>query len=96
MLILIFFYDNLNNSFSGFILPNVLKLKMYQSFVARLKLQMRGIQVDNQLPFTPMPVLLRMQRAEDHLNYTLKFSLTKQASGSLDLCVYPYLGFEVR
>ncbi|CAA6659805.1 unnamed protein product [Spirodela intermedia] len=64
------------------------------SGISRLKLQMRGIQVDNQLPFTPMPVLLRMQRVEDHINYILKFSLTKQASGSLDLCIYPYLGVQ--
>ncbi|XP_078433928.1 calcium-dependent lipid-binding family protein isoform X2 [Wolffia australiana] len=64
------------------------------SGVSRFKLQVCGIQVDNQLPFTPMPVLLRMQRIEDHLNHVLKFSVSKQASGSIDLSVYPYIGFQ--
>ena len=42
-----------------------------------------------------MPVLLRMQKIEEHSNHVLKFSLTKQESGSLDLCIYPYIGFQI-
>ncbi|KAJ0034329.1 hypothetical protein Pint_24264 [Pistacia integerrima] len=60
---------------------------------SRFKLRMRGIQVDNQLPLTLMPVLFRPQRAVDETDYILKFSFTQQTNGSLDLCVYPYIGF---
>lgn len=56
---------------------------------------MRGFQVDNQLPLTPTPVLFRPQRVEDETDYILKFSITQQSNGSLDLCVYPYIGFQV-
>ncbi|XP_074383059.1 uncharacterized protein LOC141724723 isoform X2 [Apium graveolens] len=64
------------------------------SGITRLKLRMRGFQVDNQLPLTPTPVLFRPQRVEDETNYILKFSMTQQSNGSLDLCVYPYIGFQ--
>lgn len=56
---------------------------------------MRGIQVDNQLPLTPTPVLFRPQRVGQENDYVLKFSLTQQSNGSLDLCAYPYIGFQV-
>ncbi|XAR56952.1 hypothetical protein NMG60_11024929 [Bertholletia excelsa] len=65
-----------------------------ESGISRFKVRMRGIQVDNQLPLTPMPVLFRPQRAVDENDYILKFSLTQQSNGSLDLCVYPYIGFQ--
>ncbi|KAF5752107.1 hypothetical protein HS088_TW01G00014 [Tripterygium wilfordii] len=58
---------------------------------SRFKLRMHGLQVDNQLPLTPMPVLFRPQRVENH-DYILKFSVTLQSDGSLDLRVYPYIG----
>ncbi|WOH07393.1 hypothetical protein DCAR_0726823 [Daucus carota subsp. sativus] len=64
------------------------------SGITRLKLRMRGIQVDNQLPLTPTPVLFRPQRVGDETDYILKFSITQQSNGSLDLCVYPYIGFQ--
>uniref|UniRef100_A0A175YPS3 Uncharacterized protein n=1 Tax=Daucus carota subsp. sativus TaxID=79200 RepID=A0A175YPS3_DAUCS len=64
------------------------------SGISRLKLRMRGIQVDNQLPLTPTPVLFRPQRVGDETDYILKFSMTQQSNGSLDLCVYPYIGFQ--
>ncbi|XP_075085926.1 uncharacterized protein LOC107782497 [Nicotiana tabacum] len=64
------------------------------SGVSRLKVRMRGIQVDNQLPLTPTPVLFRPQRVGQENDYVLKFSLTQQSNGSLDLCVYPYIGFQ--
>ncbi|CAL1397515.1 unnamed protein product [Linum trigynum] len=60
---------------------------------SRFKLRMHGIQVDNQLPLTPMPVLFRPQKTGDEADYILKFSMTMQSNGSLDLCVYPYIGF---
>lgn len=61
----------------------------------RLKLRMNGFQVDNQLPFTPMPVLFGAQKVGDQLDYVLKFSMTMQTNSSLDFCEYPYLGFQV-
>ncbi|KAL3505576.1 hypothetical protein ACH5RR_030958 [Cinchona calisaya] len=64
------------------------------SGISRLKIRMRGIQVDNQLPLTPMPVLFRSQRVGEADDYILKFSLTRQSNGSLDLHVYPYIGFQ--
>ncbi|KAH9615663.1 hypothetical protein KSS87_004870, partial [Heliosperma pusillum] len=65
------------------------------SGTSRFKLKMRGIQVDNQLPLTPMPVLFRPQRLREEIDYILKFSVTSQSNGSLDLCVYPYIGLHV-
>ncbi|XP_057475541.1 uncharacterized protein LOC130763619 isoform X1 [Actinidia eriantha] len=64
------------------------------SGISRLKVKMRGIQVDNQLPLTPMPVLFRPQKVVEEIDYILKFSMTQQSNGSLDLCVYPYIGFQ--
>ncbi|XP_050216889.1 uncharacterized protein LOC126667840 isoform X2 [Mercurialis annua] len=63
------------------------------SGLSRFKLRMHGIQVDNQLPLTPMPVLFRPQKVGDGTDYILKFSMTLQSNGPLDLCVYPYIGF---
>ncbi|KAF7836893.1 putative vacuolar protein sorting-associated protein 13D [Senna tora] len=62
------------------------------SGISRFKLSMSGLQLDNQLPLTPMPVLLRPQRVVSETDYILKFSMTMQSNGSLDLCVYPYIG----
>ncbi|KAF3970469.1 hypothetical protein CMV_005848 [Castanea mollissima] len=64
------------------------------SGISRFKLRMHGIQVDNQLPLSPMPVLFRPQRVAEGTEYILKFSLTMQSNGSLDLCVYPYIGVQ--
>lgn len=61
----------------------------------RFKLRMHGIQVDNQLPLTPTPVLFRPQKVGDETEYILKFSVTMQSNGSVDFCVYPYIGFHV-
>ncbi|XP_031738035.1 uncharacterized protein LOC101213129 isoform X1 [Cucumis sativus] len=63
------------------------------SGISRLKLRMSGIQIDNQLPLTPMPVLFRPQRIGDETDYILKFSMTMQSNGLMDLCIYPYIGF---
>ncbi|KAG8370579.1 hypothetical protein BUALT_Bualt14G0131800 [Buddleja alternifolia] len=64
------------------------------SGISRLKIRTGGIQVDNQLPLTPMPVLFRPQRVGEETDYILKLSVTQQSSGSLDLCIYPYIGFQ--
>ncbi|XP_047948182.1 uncharacterized protein LOC125194160 isoform X1 [Salvia hispanica] len=64
------------------------------SGISRLKMRMGGIQIDNHLPLTPMPVLFRTQRVAEDSEYTLKISITQQSSGSLDLCIYPYIGFQ--
>lgn len=63
------------------------------SGISRFKLRMRGLQVDNQLPLTPMPVLFRPQKVGEETDYILKLSVTLQSNGSLDYCVYPYIGF---
>ncbi|KAF6156505.1 hypothetical protein GIB67_011306 [Kingdonia uniflora] len=65
------------------------------SGISRFKIRMHGIQADNQLPLTPMPVLFRPQRLGEQLDYILKLSVTTQTSRSLDLCNYPYIGFHV-
>ncbi|KAE9602547.1 putative vacuolar protein sorting-associated protein [Lupinus albus] len=62
------------------------------SGISRFKLRMTGLQVDNQLPLSPMPVLFRPQKAVGETDYILKCSVTMQSNGSLDLCVYPYIG----
>lgn len=56
---------------------------------------MRALQVDNQLPLTPMPVLFRPQRVGEDNDYILELSVTLQSSGSLDLCNYPDFGLHV-
>ncbi|KAJ8767440.1 hypothetical protein K2173_017484 [Erythroxylum novogranatense] len=63
------------------------------SGISRFKMRMRGLQMDNQLPITPTPVLFRPQKVRDETDYILKFSMTMQSNASLDLCVYPYIGF---
>ncbi|PPS09246.1 hypothetical protein GOBAR_AA11376 [Gossypium barbadense] len=63
------------------------------SGLSRFKLRMRGIQMDNQLPLTPTPVLFRPQKIGQETDYILKISVTLQTKGSLDLSVYPYIGF---
>lgn len=62
------------------------------SGINRFKLRMRALQVDNQLPLTPMPVLFRPQRVGEDNDYILELSVTLQSSGSLDLCNYPDFG----
>ncbi|GMH18990.1 hypothetical protein Nepgr_020831 [Nepenthes gracilis] len=65
------------------------------SNISRFKIKMHGIQLDNQLPLTPMPVLFRPQRVKEDIDFILKVSMTSQSNGSLDLCVYPYIGFHI-
>lgn len=65
------------------------------SGINRFKMQMHWIQVDNQLPFVPMPVLFCPQKMENQSDYVVKFSMTMQTNNSLDFCVYPYIGVQV-
>nr|CAD1836498.1 unnamed protein product [Ananas comosus var. bracteatus] len=64
------------------------------SEISRFKLRMSWIQIDNQLPFTPLPVLFSPQSLGNQLDYILKFSMTMQTNNSLDFCVYPYVGLQ--
>ncbi|KAI3512412.1 hypothetical protein L1887_19727 [Cichorium endivia] len=64
------------------------------SGISRMKLRMRGIQVDNQLPLTPMPVLFRPQKVGADVDYIFKFSMTQQSDGSVDFAAYPYIGLQ--
>jgi vacuolar protein sorting-associated protein 13A/C len=61
----------------------------------RFKARMSWLQVDNQLPFSPMPVLFSPLKVENQPDYIIKLSITTQANNSLDLCVYPYIGLQV-
>lgn len=80
----------------GYPIISVIQLSNFHNLCFyRFKLRMHGIQVDNQLPLSPMPVLFRPQRVGEGTEYILKFSLTMQSNGSLDLCVYPYIGVQV-
>lgn len=58
-------------------------------------MRMQWVQVDNQLPFVPMPVLFCPQKIDNQSDYVLKFSMTVQTNNSLDFCVYPYVGVQV-
>ncbi|XP_078179744.1 uncharacterized protein LOC144573852 isoform X2 [Carex rostrata] len=64
------------------------------SGISRFKARMYWLQVENQLPFSPMPVLFSPLRVENQPDYLIELSITTQANNSLDLCVYPYIGLE--
>ncbi|KAJ1696999.1 hypothetical protein LUZ63_005511 [Rhynchospora breviuscula] len=64
------------------------------SGISRFKARMYWLQADNQLPFSPMPVLFSPLRVENQPDYIIKLSVTTQANNSLDLCVYPYIGLQ--
>ena len=61
----------------------------------RLKIHINGLQIDNQLPFTPMPVLLRMQVAANPLDSIFKSTITMQDDGAVNRHRYPYIGIQV-
>lgn len=65
------------------------------NFIFRFTLRLHALQVDNQLPLSPMPVLLRPPEVEEETDYMFKLTVTMQSNGSLDLCVYPYIGIQV-
>lgn len=65
------------------------------SGTSRFKLRLDGLQVDNQILLTPMPVLFRPQIATNQLEFLLKLTLTMQDRGSPDNYMYPYLNIQV-
>eukprot|EP01018_Ginkgo_biloba_P025446 Gb_15429 [translate_table: standard] len=64
------------------------------SGTSRFKLRLDGLQIDNQIPLTPMPVLFRPQIAVNQLDSLLKFTVTMQDHGSSDNYTCPYLGIQ--
>ncbi|KAI5061209.1 hypothetical protein GOP47_0023714 [Adiantum capillus-veneris] len=65
------------------------------SGISRLKLRIDGLQLDNELPLTPMPVLFRNQGSVDPLNFVFKCTVTLQDGQSSNRYVYPYIGVQV-
>ncbi|MCO5593423.1 hypothetical protein L7F22_047437 [Adiantum nelumboides] len=65
------------------------------SGISRLKLRIDGLQLDNELPLTPMPVLLRNQGSIDPLNFVFKCTVTLQDGQSSNKYLYPYIGVQV-
>eukprot|EP00250_Pteridium_aquilinum_P021886 c25256_g1_i1 orf=924-13886(-) len=61
------------------------------SGISRFKLRVDGLQLDNDLPLTPMPVLFR-NRGSD---FVFKCTITLQDGQSSNRCVYPYIGVQV-
>ncbi|KAH7429913.1 hypothetical protein KP509_09G071300 [Ceratopteris richardii] len=64
------------------------------SGISRLKLRIESLQVDNNLPLTPMPVLLRSQFPVDPSSFMFKCTITSQTVHS-SKCLYPYIGVQV-
>jgi vacuolar protein sorting-associated protein 13A/C len=54
-----------------------------------------GLQVDNQLPLTPMPVLFTTQDAGNKPEFLLKLTATTNDQGMADYYSYPYIGIQV-
>lgn len=64
------------------------------SGTSRFKLRLDGLQIDNQILLTPMPVLFRPQIATNQLEFLLKLTVTMQDRGSPDNYMYSYLGIQ--
>lgn len=64
------------------------------SGTSRFKLRLDGLQIDNQILLTPMPVLFRPQIATSQLEFLLKLTVTMQDRGSPDNYMYSYLGIQ--
>lgn len=64
------------------------------SGISRFKVRVAGLQVDNQLPLTPMPVLFRTQVPANSLDFVLKCTITLQDDGSSNRYLYPYIGVQ--
>ncbi|CAM6102066.1 unnamed protein product [Calypogeia fissa] len=61
---------------------------------SRFKLRVDGLQVDNQLPLTPMPVLFTAQDAGNKPEFLLKLTATTNDQGMTDYYSYPYVGIQ--
>ncbi|XP_024384462.1 uncharacterized protein [Physcomitrium patens] len=60
----------------------------------RLKFKLDSLQVDNQLPLTPSPVLFMVQESQTHRDFLLKGTITMQDNGVMDSISYPYIGIQ--
>ncbi|KAG0559465.1 hypothetical protein KC19_10G107200 [Ceratodon purpureus] len=60
----------------------------------RLKIRVDSLQIDNQLPLTPYPVLFMLQESQAHPDFLLKCTITTQDNGVLDYFFYPYIGIQ--
>jgi vacuolar protein sorting-associated protein 13A/C len=54
------------------------------------------MQADNQLPLTPMPVLLAPEELHEGEDYVIKAIASMKAETNEAVQVYPYLGWKVR
>ncbi|KAJ7520829.1 hypothetical protein O6H91_19G024200 [Diphasiastrum complanatum] len=64
------------------------------SHTTRFKVRVDGLQVDNQLPLTPMPVLFTSRDPANEAEFVLKCTLTMKNQGMLDQYRYPYIGIQ--
>ncbi|XP_024542530.1 uncharacterized protein LOC9648284 isoform X1 [Selaginella moellendorffii] len=64
------------------------------SQISRFKVKVDGLQVDNQLPLTPMPVLFSPQDTAKNCEFLLKFTVTLKENSLSDQQVYPYIGIQ--
>lgn len=64
------------------------------SGIRRFKVRIDGIQLDNELPLTPMPVLFRNQGSVNPLDFSFKCTITLQDGRSLNRHIYPYIGVQ--
>ncbi|KAG0568137.1 hypothetical protein KC19_7G189300 [Ceratodon purpureus] len=60
----------------------------------RLKFRVDSLQIDNQLPLTPSPVLFMVQESQTQRDFLLKCTITMQENGMLDYFSYPYIGIQ--
>lgn len=70
-------------------------LTSFMSSQCRLKFKLDSLQVDNQLPLTPSPVLFMVQESQTHRDFLLKGTITMQDNGVMDSISYPYIGIQV-
>lgn len=64
------------------------------SGISRFKLRVDRLQLDNQLPLTPMPVLFYPQLSGNTSDFVFKCAVTSQDNGSSNRYVYPYIGVQ--
>lgn len=62
----------------------------------RLKVMVRYIQLDNQLPLAAMPVLLAPETGDENEESVVKATINVYNDNSNVIAVYPYIGIRVR
>ncbi|KAL2613699.1 hypothetical protein R1flu_025391 [Riccia fluitans] len=60
----------------------------------RYKFRVDGLQIDNQLPLTPMPVLFSPQDSGNRPEFLLKLTATTKDEGLPDRYSFPYIGIQ--